>query len=226
VITLNNAHRLALGFITNTLSNAISEANLLQAFHRIIGAIPFLEEPCSPRILDGLLNLESGEVTRVLSKLHSLTVVPISDDDPIEPLHPSFLAYLMDTELCGNPDFVIDPVAQQTDLALACFKRMERGTQLWNRVSMTSSVGASDGLPDMPLDFRYACLHWVSHLSRSPPGEPALVAALDVFLSEYFHYWLMTTLSLAGGIKKALSGIHLVQTWFPVSTFLLHAISE
>jgi len=220
LIALNDAHHLALGFITNILSKAISEAKLVQAFHRIIGAIPFLEEPCSPRTLEGLLNLESGEVTRVLSKLHSLAVIPISDDDPIEPLHPSFLEYLMNSELCGHPDFVIHPVVRQIDLALACFSCMERGTQVYSWPSITSDIKISDGLPDIPPDLRYACLHWVSHLSWSPPGEPILVAALDVLLSQYFHYWL-TTLSLAGDVKKVLSSLQRARTWIPVSTFLV-----
>jgi hypothetical protein len=219
---LKNAHRTALGFITDTLSHAISEANLVQSFHRIIGAIPILEEPCSPRTLDRLLNLESGEVTRVLSKLHSLTVVPLSDDDPIEPLHPSFLEYVMDSKLCNNQDLIIDPGVQQIELALACFKRMERGTldQSWS--STTSHVEVGVGLPDVHMDVRYACLHWVTHLSRSPAGEPTLVAAMDVFLSRHLHYWLTTTLTLSGGIKSAISILQLLgRTWFPVSAFLV-----
>ena len=124
----------------------------------------------------------------------------------------------MDSELCSHPDLVIRPEVQHIELALACFKCIERGTQVWSRLSTMPDVKASDEMPDIPKDLRYACLHWASHLCRSPPGEPTLLAALDVFFSGQFHYWLVTILILPGGAEKAVSILQLAQTWFPVST--------
>ena len=92
-IVFDTAERLSLRIITDILSKANSETNLTLVRH-IIGAIAFLEEPFSPRNLDGLLNLEGGEVAHMLSKLHSLVVVPISDDDPIQPSASVFLGVL------------------------------------------------------------------------------------------------------------------------------------
>jgi hypothetical protein len=220
-IVFDTAERLSLRIITdtlNTLSKANSETNLTLVRH-IIGAIAFLEEPFYPRNLDGLLNLEGGEVTHMLSKLHSLVVVPISDDDPIQPLHPSFLEYLMDSELCTNSDFVIHPGAQQIYLALVCFKRMERGMKEdVLDLSSTTNHNINDGIQDIPMDLRYACLHWVSHLSQSPPGEPILVAAVDEFFSRHVLYWLKT-LSFLSSLKNAKPCLQLVRMWLSVSTF-------
>jgi hypothetical protein len=121
---LEDAERLSLQFISNTLSNALSESKITGTFRQIIGAIALMEEPFTPHDLDELLNLEHGEVTHVLSKLHSVTAIPITDDDAIEPLPQSLLGYLMDSNMCKNPDLIIDPRTQHMHLALACLKHI------------------------------------------------------------------------------------------------------
>jgi hypothetical protein len=117
---LENAEQLPLQFVSTTLSNALSESKITGAFQQIIGAIAFLEEPFTPHALDGLLDLGCGEVTQVLSKLHSVAAIPISDYDAIEPLPQSLLGYLMDSNMCQNADLIIDPRTQQMHLAMTC----------------------------------------------------------------------------------------------------------
>jgi hypothetical protein len=170
-----------LQFISNTLSNALSESNTTGTFHQIIGAIAFVEEPFTPHDLDELLNLEHGEVTQVLSNLHSVTALPITDDDVIEPLPQSLLGYLMDSNMCQNPDLIIDPKTLHMYLANACLNRIGRGAQQPMTIEHDNIV---NGKQTVSLDLRYASLHWVSHLTQNP-YEPTPATAVDTFFSQH-----------------------------------------
>jgi hypothetical protein len=209
---LENAERLSLPFVSTTLSDALSESKIAGAFQQIIGAIAFVEEPFTPRDLDELLNLEHGEVTQVLSKLRSVTVIPITDDEAIEPLPQSLLGYLMDSNICQNPDLIIDQKTQHMYLANACLNRIGRGAQQPVTIKHDNIV---NGRQTIPLNLRYACLHWVSHLTQNP-YDPTLAAAMDTFFSQHVLYWLevMSWLKL---VRKSLDCFQLVRKWLSVS---------
>jgi hypothetical protein len=179
-----------------------------------------MEEPFTPHDLDELLNLEHGEVTHVLSKLHSVTAIPITDDDAIEPLPQSLLGYLMDSNMCKNPDLIIDPRTQHMHLALACLKHIGREMQYVRDQPVTANHDNSiNGRQTIRLSLRYACLHWVSHLTQSL-CEPALAAAMDIFFSQHVLYWL-EAMSWLKHVSKSYYCLQLTRRWLSVSIHLL-----
>jgi hypothetical protein len=105
----------------------------------------------------------------------------------------------------------IDQGLQDIDLARACFARMQWGArETWFQPS------TSDDSRSIPLDLRYACLHWASHLSRSPVGEPTLLTAVEAFFSHHVLFWLNTLCSL-GYVKNVDQCVQLSKTWLSVS---------
>jgi hypothetical protein len=218
---LEDAERLSLQFISNALSNALSESRVTGGFRQIIGAIAFVKEPFTPHHLEELLSLERGEVTLVLSKLRSVTAVPITDDDPIEPLPQSLLGYLMDSNMCQNPDLIMDPRTQHMHLALACLDHIGQQMQQYLQ-SQSTTINHNSVITEqqaIPHNLQYACLHWVSHLTQSS-CEPTLVAAMDNFFSQHVLFWLdiMSRLKL---VRRSHDCLQLTRKWLSVSMVLV-----
>jgi len=216
---LGNAEQLSLQFISNILNEALSNTDA-SSFQQVIGAVAFVEEPFTPHDLEKLLNLESGEVIHVLSKLHAVTAIPIRDDDLIEPLSQSLLGYLMDSSRCQNPSLILVARTQHMHLALACFNCIGQGMehQIQHSDGVVNYVDSIGGGEAIPIHLQYACLHWVSHLIQSP-CEPTIVAAMDKFLSQHVLFWLgvLTLLKLP---KKAEHSLQIAKTWPSVSICL------
>ena len=90
---------------------------------QIIGTLLVLAEPSSPSDLELLLGLGQGEVRDALRYLHSVLLVPDTDNDTIRIIHPSFSDFLATP--CGDERICIDVTAQHSHLAFVCIRPMD-----------------------------------------------------------------------------------------------------
>jgi hypothetical protein len=79
----------------------------LHVLKTILGSILHLCDPLSTVALDNLLGLSLGQVKETLLRLHSLVIVPDSDDQSIRLLHPSFFDFLTQATCCSIPRFMM-----------------------------------------------------------------------------------------------------------------------
>lgn len=110
-----------------------------QAVVQVLGAILALHCPQPPEVIEDILSMEQGEVTRVLGSLHSLMRFPgmngenyekdglaCVDSDGFWLLHRSFQEYLADEQRSGQ--FFVDVDEARTQLSINGFKLITRWT--------------------------------------------------------------------------------------------------
>ncbi|CDO72559.1 hypothetical protein BN946_scf184983.g42 [Trametes cinnabarina] len=172
----------------------------------ILGTVTLAEELLSPASIDILLDLNLGDVRRILPVLNAVVNMPPQGDEhtPIRLIHSSFPNFLVDPSRCTSPRFLINPPIHHTYIALRCLKTMQ---SLKHNICGTSWVHDDllnvdiPGLPDriaqnLPSALQYACKYWAFHLRRAEFNEE-LLAALEDFCKTHLLHWL-EALSLMG----------------------------
>ncbi|KAF9529586.1 hypothetical protein CPB83DRAFT_882771 [Crepidotus variabilis] len=85
---------------------------------------PYLGLKASPKFIEDLLHLETGDVPRLLDPLVSILELPAKPDDPIKMLHASFFDYFRDPVRSTNMSIPLEEAHE----AIACwyFDEMEK----------------------------------------------------------------------------------------------------
>ena len=198
---------------------------VVERFRTVMGAIILLYDPLPVHTLGRLLRKETVEIRTTLLQLHSLIIVP-DDENEIRLIHPSFRDFM--TQRCPKEStYFINPVDYHRQLALMCFRTMEKGLKkdicdirdMWKLneevVDLDERVRTC-----IPADLRYACRHWATHLSESSTTSDTdenadLDAASTLFASVHLLQWL-EVLSLIGCFGEAIPALQHAQHWASV----------
>ncbi|KAJ7826678.1 hypothetical protein B0H14DRAFT_1244739 [Mycena olivaceomarginata] len=170
---------------TKVLTVALADISprLLLPLKLILGAIVRLANPLSVPALEGLLELQPGQVEQTLFKLQSVIIVPTDKNEFIRLLHPSFVEFATRSSLP-----IFSPVAEQhSQLAEACLQAILKVVkrdicQVRDHSLLNSEV---DDLPTristhiLP-HVQYSCQHWAYHVSKAKLSE-TLLSLLDTF---------------------------------------------
>jgi hypothetical protein len=141
-------------------------------FSHIVGSIVVLFDTVSLASLAQLLDRSKEEINRTLNRLHSVLDVPKSEGGFIRLLHPSFRDFLLNSQRCRNPIFLVNQNQAHYNLFKACLRVMSNHLRrdmcsLRLPGARATKVNASEVDKCIPLHVQYACRYWVQHLRQS-----------------------------------------------------------
>ncbi|KAL4748027.1 quinon protein alcohol dehydrogenase-like superfamily [Aspergillus terricola var. indicus] len=172
-------------------------------FRQVVGCIISLFEPLGVAALSGLLAMPPSIIEGTLQDLHSLLAVPGDDKTPVKLLHLSFRDFLLDSQRCLDPSFLIDEDRQHDTLLSQCLEVMS--SRLRQNIC---SIGQPGGLMSeiepslvtqcIPVHLYYACVYWIDHL-RASKAELEDGGDVHEFLKTHFLHWLEVMALLGKG---------------------------
>jgi hypothetical protein len=148
-------------------------------FKRVVGAIVLLHEPLSASALARLLEVQAGDVGRVLRPLYSVLNIPRASDGKMDRITPIALFCLSFRDLLVDPDLECENKfwtnAEQTHktLGMHCIRLLESGSL---REDVCGVIGPGTRRADiaksavhasLPEAVAYACCYWVQHVVNS-----------------------------------------------------------
>ena len=178
----------------------------LSDFKTVVGTIVLLADPLSVASLSGLLDLPKSRIKNTLKNLHSL--LSISPEVPIRPLHLSFRDFLLESNGMPAGDYHIEEAQTHAILADKCLHRLQDSERLRKNIcSLTEpgvrriEIGKEKIEGCIPADIAYACSYWVLHVVE---GRKELRDDDQVhrFLRDHFLHWL-EALSWLGRLSSA-----------------------
>jgi hypothetical protein len=198
--------------------DAVRAPTALRKYQEVIGSILLLREPLPPSALEGLLGLKEGSVRGALNNLHSVVLVPKTDDGLAQFYHQSFRDFLVNPSRCKDHRFLIQTPEHETRLALRCLQQLaslKRGM-----AGITDPRLLNSEVPDLkekvantfPPEVQYACRHWASHLLAAERGNAMLEQAVYEFMSKGVLSWIEVT-SLLGCVPLAGTNAHQALEW-------------
>ena len=212
------------------LQNAIPEElddGLSSRFRTVVGAIVLLQDPMTSGSLELLLQLEHGTVRRCLSRLHSVILVPDSEESPIRIFHPSFLDFLTSRQRCLHDRFFISGPRDHSRLAIRCLETMLNLLKrdicgVGDPWRMNQDI---DNLEQrlvvaVPSHLRYSCLYFASHVSAAFSEDEKLVMLVETFCRSKLLAWF-EVLSLLGMFYEAVTCLRLIRHWYTVSVHII-----
>ncbi|KAF9641879.1 hypothetical protein BDM02DRAFT_287398, partial [Thelephora ganbajun] len=183
-----------------------------------IGAVVLVVNPLPPPAIAELIDLDSREVTRILTLLQSLLAFDEGSSQPVKPFHKSFPDFVTDSSRCTDARFLISPKILHLELAINCLRMMNDGLEP-NLLSLPDyalnsevkdlKTRINDRISDA---LRYACRSWYSHLTKTEGDSTCVVSYLRIFLDEKFLAWL-EVVSVLGAVSGAVAGLDQVIGW-------------
>jgi hypothetical protein len=199
------------------------EDELCSRIKEIAGAIVLLQDQLKPEALSRLLEKDCGEVKIDLQKL-SAVLLSEKHSDSIKLFHPSFSDFIR--LRCSDKRFKVDEDTHHGHLAAQCLKTMNRHLKknicdLQDTSLLNSELSDLPALPDShsPMELRYACRHWITHLGHGSQVTETLVRELNEFCSKHLLHWI-EILSLIGILADGLSALSTALTWCEVCLIL------
>jgi NACHT domain len=182
----------------------------LEQFRISVGMIVLAYGRLPAGELASLCAIPEGDVTFVLSRLHSVILVP-KDCQPVRAFHLSFHDYITDNNRCTSKQFYINPSLQHAKIARFCLIRMTCSLKrdicgICDSTKLKKDVDDLDlrVVEHLPGSLRYSCQYWALHLSECSLVE-TLVELTHKFLTKYVLYWIEALSligELAGGVKS------------------------
>ena len=200
--------------------------SLCTRLRMVAGSLVHLQDPLLSVSLSALLNINPAAVRHTLESLSSLLIY--DPRTPVRLFHPLFPDFIGNANRCRDPRFHIVAEEQHTLLALQCLSVMNNYLKydicdIQDPSLLNSEVS---NLPErlarsVPAELKYACKHWMTHLSRSSAvHSDALLSALRTFAENHLLHWV-EALSLFGELSLALRGLPGAIKWCRVRPFLL-----
>ncbi|KAM0720132.1 hypothetical protein Q7P37_004268 [Cladosporium fusiforme] len=177
------------------------EENRILDFKTVVGSIVLLFDPLSACALAHLLEIQTGDVGRVLRPLHSVLNIPRTADGkldrttPITMFHLSFRDFLVDPDLKDRNVFSIDAKETHRALGMHCIRLLQCESlkkdvcgivQPGTRRSDVEKSVVHNSLPEA---VSYACCYWVHHVTS---GEQCVKdeCAVHRFLEKHLLHWI------------------------------------
>ena len=194
--------------------------DLRNLFSQIVGSIVVLFDTLSATSLAGLLETPKEKILQTLRNLHSVLDVPECEDGSIRLLHPSFRDFLLSTERCLNPLFLINERQVHRNLFIHCLSVLSGHLQrdmchLQVSGAPATKVKRCEVDKYIPFHVQYACRYWVHHLQQSNVN-PSDYIDVHMFLQKHFLFWL-EALALMGCMSDGIIMVNILDSMFTVS---------
>jgi hypothetical protein len=161
---------------------------------RLIGFIVVLLRPVSVQTLCHLLPADNADLEVLLDYLHPILNVPDDSQVPVTLMHLSFRDFILDEKRSELVPFSVRELDVHRDIFNRCLELMNSGLHQ-NMCSLelpgtfVSEIDTSQIDAHIPQYLRYACLHWVKHLSKIYDGQKDS-GVVYTLLQERLLYWL------------------------------------
>lgn len=180
------------------LHNSISSSNetlIVSRLQLVLGTFINIYPPPSLRTLEKLACLPTGAARSSLKHLHSVLIVPESDEGTVEAYHPSFTDFVRDPRRCQDERFRLYKLLASKRMASWCLKVLN--TKLKKEALRSDSVD-NQGINDLkakfnaayPPELQYASNFFVLNIDGSWLEDAELKQALHLFGTEKFVYWM------------------------------------
>jgi hypothetical protein len=198
--------------LESAISGIVEECipDAAEQFRTVIAMIVLAYGRLSVKELASLCAKPEEYVTFVLSRLHSVILVPKSSQ-PVRAFHLSFHDYLTDENRCTSKHFYLNPSLHHAEITSFCLMRMMCSLKrdicgIHDSTKLKTDIDDLDQRTSehLPSALRYACRYWALHLSKCSL-EKSLLELVCKFLMKYLLYWieaLSLVDELAGGIKS------------------------
>lgn len=195
---LDHIYEMILTEATNSEDFTADEAALTKT---IISIILTMREPMSVAELGELLEMPAHLVRDSLNHLYAVIYVPRDNDSgALATFHASFGDFLTSPSRAPASMYV-DIAGSHSDLASICIGVLRSDKLCFNLAHITSSEYVQRAKGEMsslvPESLRYACTHWVYHITASNDQAPLWSAVEDFFIGPKFLFWL-EALSVVG----------------------------
>ena len=144
----------------------IDDEELYSRFRAVVGAVAVVFNPLSVKALSDLLRVSS--ISTTLRSLHSLLLIPVSQDAPVRIFHKSFPDFLMDQRRCTDHRFFINPSVHHMEISLLCLNIMRERLRknicrLDDHIILSGVKDLSDRKKEYIGDaLGYACCFWTN----------------------------------------------------------------
>jgi hypothetical protein len=167
---------------------------------RLIGFIIVLFRPVSVDTLCYLLPSTRLDVDYLLGYLHPIINVPDDPKASVTLIHLSFRDFILDEKRSEPLPFSIKELVMHQQIVFRCLEIMN--SELRRNIcdlelpgTFASEVETSQIETRIPQYLRYACLHWVKHLSKIDPDALAQDVleedgVVHVFFQKKLLFWL------------------------------------
>ncbi len=144
---------------------------LRAAVQSVLGCVPVLRDPISPRALESLIHIPCKDSLPILHQLRCTILFNRNDpDEAFCPLHAAFVRFLASSAQCPNRLYRVDMKRQNARLAEGCLKVVRSLEK--NMCKLEDPSLRKADIPDLadrlrtnvPPHVQYACLHWATHL--------------------------------------------------------------
>ena len=192
----------------------------------VLGAIVLAANPLSSPTIAAILGFDPGDVSPLLSSVHSFLILPMDINNPVQPFHKSFPDFIVNPARCTNPRFYVHPPDHHGDLLMGCLELMNQKLEQ-NMCKLPDGVINTEvqdlkQRTEQHIDkaLEYACRSWYRHLHDITLAQKLKVTpALNQFLEEKFLFWL-EVLSVLGAIRGAVDALETAEKWLDVCCLL------
>ena len=197
-------------------------------FRSVVGAVLLVFNPLSVTALSILL--QTSHVSTTLRSLHSLLIIPASEQDPtpVHILHKSFSDFLTDPERCTDQKFLIVPSIHHKEILLSCLKVMK--TRLKRNICQLDDCVPLSQIEDLDTQkaayigetLEYACQFWTNHLARitsSRDNVDEVYKEINQFFTTSLLFWI-EVLSLIGNLGIGVHAINDIEEWHMAVSFI------
>jgi len=203
----------------NGVSTDNSPRNL--HFQTVVGTILLLFNPLPIKSLSELLGCNIPHIRTTIRSLHSLLLVPDSNEDPIRIFHKSLPDFLMDSDRCWDRRFYVEPAGHHLEILLRCLRLMEK--RLKKNICNLEDYAILSEVKDLhPLkkvhigdDLEYACRYWTKHLLAVPSDSPHIEEVqktIDRFFTVHLLHWI-EALAIIGHLDIGVYAMSEIEQW-------------
>jgi NACHT domain len=193
-----------------------------ERFRFVVASIVLAFNPLSRSNLAKILGTSPQRIWMILSRLHSVLIVPVSDTDPIRICHKSFADFLTDQQRCSDARLYIHAPSHHLDFGVSCLKLMKE--TLKRNMCQLPRYATNDDIKDLSTrrekyigaPLIYACEFWIKHLLSGGRVGDSTMQENDELVNYFFEQHLLSwleVLSIGGKLRVAIYSLHNFRSW-------------
>ena len=182
----------------------------------VLGVLVCFREPFPMDKMETFYEFEHGDVKKALQHLHSLIQVPELDYSAPRIHDRSFTDFIVDPARCPDRSLGVDIDSIENRIFNKCFslsnlwqQQVVNDLSLWRHDPRGDPAETQMFQPSISTREQYACLYWVSHLTKIKDVDESTQYHLD---DRCLLRW-METMALLGMLREAVTHIYRVHTW-------------
>jgi hypothetical protein len=183
--------------ILDEATDSMNGSDITATIYKCLGVLIYARETFSLSALAAFMEIDTGRLKNAIDQLHSLILVPLSEDGEVTTLHASLGDYLIDEHRSGK--HFIPRNRTHLSLLCSCFEIMELELRFNVAQARTSFLSNEEQGLSLPQHLLYAAGRWPDHVVQDGSVEQSttIVTWVEKTLVPKFLFWL-EMISVAG----------------------------